>query len=285
MAEAQEQVYAYDITTDQWSQLPTPGQYYGVPQMISGRLSIISGRLSDTRKRTNRVITFNKATNKWISYHPNLPTPLSKPGVVTHQEYVIVAGGATGDDANPVALDDIEVLNWVENSHWIKVSTHLPVPMFNVKPIISDGNLLFVEYYRSNLIVTYGGYKIPVADITSPIKHYTTWTEFSPTSDVDVALIPNSSPPIVIGGHRHSPQDADKDSKVRMYDATASIEIYDDSSKCWKKIDSLTFARTCTGVAAVGNNAITVIGGSTDANNFASSAVTTVELGQAKLSD
>ena len=278
VAEAQEQVYAYDITTDQWSQLPTPGQYYSVPQIIGGRLSIIGGRLSDTRKTTNRVVTFDKATKKWISYHPNLLTALSRPGVVTHQEYVIVLGGATDHVTNPVALDDIEVLNWVENSHWIKVPTHLPVPMFNLIPIISDGYLLFVEYSKSN------GYKMPVADITSPVKQHTTWTKLTTVSSVDVALVPNSSPPIAIGGHMgRFTQDANQDISLRK-DTTGNIVMYDDSSKCWKMIDSLSFARTCTGVAAVGSNAIVIIGGYTDANNFAS-AVTTVELGQAELSN
>ena len=290
VAKAKEQVYAYNITTDQWSQLPTPGQYYGTPQIIGGRLSIVGGRLSDTKKLTNRVVTFDKATNKWISYHPNLLIAMNKLGVVTHQEYVIVLGGLTGDDANPVVLDDIEVLNWVENSHWIIVPTHLPIPMFNVKPIISDGNLLFVEYYKcksKHYLVGGNGYKIPVADITSPAKQHMhiAWTKLTPPPSVDVALVPNSSsPPIVIGGHRSSPQDVNKDPILRKLDTTANIEIQDDSSKRWKKIDSLSFARTCAAVAAVGNNAIVVIGGCTDANNFASSAVTTVELGQAELS-
>ena len=283
VAEAEEQVYAYDISTDHWSQLSTPGQYYSIPQIIGGRLSIIGGRLSDTRKITNKVVTFNKATNKWISYHPNLLSARSKPGVVTHQEYVIVAGGATGDDANLVPLDDIEVLNWVENSHWMKVSTHLPLPMFCIRPIISDGSLLFVEYCETRFIVTAEGYKLPVAEITSPVKQHTTWIKLSPASNFNVAILPNSSP-LVIGGHRVSPQDANKDISLRKHDTTANIEMYDDSSKSWKKIDSLSFARTCTGVAAVGNNAIVVIGGCTDANNFAPSAVTTVELGQAELS-
>ena len=281
---AWEQVYAYDVTTDYWSQLPTPSQYYGIPQIIGGRLSIIGGYLSGTRKVTNKVATFNKATNKWISYHPNLLTALTQPGVVTHHEYVIVAGGAlaTGDDPNLVPLDDIEVLNWVENSHWIRVPIHLPVPMFIIKPIISDGNLLFVEYYETNFFITAGGYKIPVADITSVKQH--NWTQLTPASNIGVALVPNSSPPIVIGGHASSPQDANKDISLRKYDTTASIEMYDDSSKSWKKIDSLSFTRTAAGAAAVGNNAIVVIGGCTDANNFASSAITTVELGQAELS-
>ena len=233
-------------------------------------------------------MTFDKATNKWISYHPNLLIAMNKLGAITHQEYVIVLGGLTGDDADTVALDEIEVLNWVENSHWIKVSTHLPAPMYNVNPIISDGNLLFVEsyQYKSNYCLVGGsGYKIPVADITSPVKQHvhTTWTKFTQPSNVDVAIVPNSSPPIVIGGHMNPPQDANKDPKLRKYQTTSNIEMQDDSSKPWKKIDSLSFPRTCAAIAAVGNNAIVVIGGCTDANNFASSAVATVELGQAEL--
>jgi len=48
--EALKQVYVYDITSDHWSQLPTPGQYYGIPHIIGDKLSIIGGRLSVTRK-------------------------------------------------------------------------------------------------------------------------------------------------------------------------------------------------------------------------------------------
>jgi len=133
VVEAIEQVYAYDITSDHWSQLPTPGQYYGIPHIIDDKLSIIGGHLSGTGKQTNRVMTFDEAINAWISYYPNLLSDRSNPGVISHLEYVIVAGGGTGNDGNPVALNDIEVFNWVENSHWIKVSIHLPAPMYSLR--------------------------------------------------------------------------------------------------------------------------------------------------------
>ena len=281
---AQEQVYAYDVNADQWSQLPISGQYYGIPHIIGGKLSILGGRISDTRKKTNRVITFDKAANNWLSYYPDLLSAKSKPGVVTHLEYVIVAGGATGNDNNPVAVDDIEVLNWVENSHWIKVSTCLPVPMFNIKPVVADGNLLFVEYYQSKFQVTATGYKIPVASITSSVKQSSTWTKLTPASHLDAALVPNLSPPLLIGGHMSSPENTTTDIMLKKYDTSANIEMLDDSSKSWKKIDSLSIARTGAGVAAIGNNAIVVFGGCTDAINAPSSAIATVELGQAELS-
>jgi len=117
---------------------------------------------------------------------------------------------------------------------------------------------------------------MPAADVTFPVKQHTSWTKLVPTSHVNVALVPNSSPPVVIGGHQLS-------QGVKKYDTTANIEMYDDSSKSWNKIDSLSFARTCTAVAAIGNNAIVVIGGSIDVNNATSSAITTAELGQAEI--
>ena len=46
----------------------------------------------------------------------------SLPGVVSYQEYMIDAGGKSmvGDTIQ----DYIEVLNWIENSHWRTVSMH-----------------------------------------------------------------------------------------------------------------------------------------------------------------
>ena len=67
---------------------------------------------------------------------------------------------------------------------------------------------------------------------------------------------------------------------------TADIKMYDNSNKSWKKIGSLSSARSCVAVAAVYNNAIVVIGGCTKGGNMAnakSSSLTVVELGQAEL--
>jgi len=47
--------------------------------------------------------------------------------VVSHLEHVIVAGEVrptAEDDDPPVVQDDVEILNWIENSHWRKVAIH-----------------------------------------------------------------------------------------------------------------------------------------------------------------
>ena len=67
---------------------------------------------------------------------------------------------------------------------------------------------------------------------------------------------------------------------------TSDIKMYDDSSKSWKNISSLSSPRSTVAIAAVNNNAIIVIGGCTkggSVDNAMLSRLTTVELGQAQL--
>ena len=59
VGDALHQVYVYDISNDQWGQLPPPGHFLGIPHIIGGKSVIIGGRLSATKKRTNIVATFD----------------------------------------------------------------------------------------------------------------------------------------------------------------------------------------------------------------------------------
>ena len=275
--DAPHQVYVYNINNDQWGQLPPSGHYYGIPHIIGGRLAIIGGRLSATKKKTNKVTTFDEDSQTWISYYPDLLSVRSKPGVVSHLDNVIVAGG--GLDDNMFAQDDIEVLNWIENSHWRKVSIKLPVPMYGFTPTISDDHLIIVGYNIKEIKINKGAYKIPVANIISSIDQQhnsdmpTKWTELTAADHFFATLVPSSSPSVVVGGQYEGAPKAD-------------IKMYDNSNKSWKKIGSISSARSRVAVAAIYNNAIVVIGGCTKVDtqaNAESSSLIAVELGQAEL--
>ena len=266
-------VFMYNINTDQWGQLPPSGHYYGIPHIIGGRLAIIGGRLSATKKITNKVSTFDEDSQTWTSYYPDLLSVRSRPGVVSHLEHVIVAGGGLDDLTDH---DDIEILNWIENSHWRRVSIKLPVPMYGFTPTISDDHLLIGRHNPSYTCKQF--YKIPVANITAPMYQNhssdtpTKWTELTMPTHWYTDFMPNTSPLVVVGGE-------DTDGII----PTADIKMYDNSNKSWKKIGSLSSARSRVAVAAVYNNAIVVIGGCTKADTLAnarSSSLTVVELGQ-----
>ena len=269
---AKHQVYVYDVNTDHWDQLPPSGHYVGVPHIIGGKLAIIGGLLSATKMMTNKVSTFDETRQTWTSHYPDLLSVRYRPGVVTHLEHVIVAGGGKYVNNTLVLQDDIKVLNWMENSHWQEVSINLPVSMASFTPIISDDHLL---------IVNNNTYKIPVDDITRSGNQQQTsdtptkWITMTNAACYNTALVPSSSPPVVVGGNQSSAP-------------TSDIKMYNDSSKSWKNISSLSSVRCAVAIAAVNNNAIIVIGGYTtkggdNARSPSLTTLTTVELGQAEL--
>ena len=105
----------------------------------------------------------------------------------------------------------------------------------------------------------------------------TKWTELTLPTHWFTDLVPNASRPVVVGG---------EDTAGTI--PTADVNMYDYSNKSWKKIGSLSSARTRVAVAAVYNNAstIVIIGGCTKGDtraNAKSSSLTLVELGQAEL--
>ena len=96
-------------------------------QNVLYRRPLIGGRLSATKKRTNKVSTFDEGSQTWTSYYPDLLSVRSKPGVVSHLEHVIVAGGTRStaeDDDTRVIQDDIEVLNWIYREFTLEESIH-----------------------------------------------------------------------------------------------------------------------------------------------------------------
>ena len=268
---ARHQVFVYDTDNDRWGQLPTPDYYSAVPHIIGGKLTLIGGVLIATKEKTNKVSTFDHTKQCWVSYYPNLHSVRTLPGVATHMEYVIVAGGARGNDT-PVVLDDIEILDWVENSQWKRVAIHLPVPMYDIQLTVSNDHLFVVGYINANLTFDNHVYKLPVSLITNSADQQqcpsTRWIEPTQTTHWYPSLVTGLSSLIVAGG-----RDA-------AYITTADIMMYDNSTEKWKKIDSLSFARCRAATTAINNNAIIVVGGYTSVSDADSTSLTVVELGQ-----
>lgn len=118
-------------------------------------------------------------------------------------------------------------------------------------------------------------YKLPVALLTNSADELqrtsTGWVELVQANCWSPSPVTGLSSLIVVGG-------CDQTNKT-----TADIRTYDRTTKKWKKIDSLSFARSRAAVAAINNNAIIVIGGCTEDGGkhySKSSSLTLVELGQ-----
>ena len=269
-------VFSYNINNNEWSRLPPPGHYCGRLQIINDQLTVIGGVDNDTDEFTNKVSTFNNNTNKWTRYYSDLMKPRSKPGVVTHEDHVIVLGGGIDDD---VYSDDIEVLNWTQPLHWMKSNIKLPEPMDSPSLTISHNQLYIVGYSTSH---TYSkAYQLPINSIISSIGQPPTsgqsnnWNTLPDAPHYNTELLPQSYPPVIIGGD--DIQDI----------PTSDIAILDISKKTWNKVASLSTLRAYVAVVPINHDSILIIGGTKGGKGVQAnkaSCVSTAEKGTVILS-
>ena len=275
-------VYKYELDKNQWSVLPPLQQYYGIPVNTDNQLTVISGRHSTTYKPTTQVTTFTN--NRWNNdTYPNLSVARVLPAVVPYHQYVIVAGGL-GDDET--ALDTIEVLN-VSSCHWMIVNTHLPLPMCRISAIVCADSFTIVGYVTADNMRSIGSFTIPINEITSQQqqtqqsltsstdKDNTKWHRLADAPYWRTALVPNTSPPVIIGG------------EDKQHNTVNNITIYDDTNNRWKKIASLPINCAYTTVAVI-NDCIIVMGGASDTKTTETANATAfsdVNVGQLVLYD
>ena len=275
-------VYKYELDKNQWSVLPPLQQRYGIPVNTDNQLTVIGGRHSTTHKPTTQVTTFTN--NRWNNdTYPNLSVARSSPAVVPYHQYVIVAGGL-GDDET--AVDTIEVLN-VSSCHWMIVNTHLPQPMWGISATVCADSFTIVGYNDANNKLYAETFTIPVDQIisqqqqtrqsltSSTDKDNTKWHTLAGAPYWKTALVPNTSPPVIIGGND------------KQYNTVNDITIYDDTNNRWKKIASLPINCAYPTVAVI-NDCIIVMGGASDTKTnetVDATALSDVNVGQLVLCD
>ena len=265
-------VYRYTIKTDRWIVLAQPRHRRGTLCMLDDTLTIIGGDNPFTKEALNKVTSYNSYANSWYRYYPNMLSRRFKPGVITYGNYVIVMGGKNGKDTT---YNSIEVMDYRNLRTWKAVSAYLPVPMWNIKPVISGDNIAIVGYSiedRRN-----GYYQLPVetiiASVHQPFFSVTKWNKLLPASRYETTTVPYSNPPLIIGGISHT---------YRGSALTSDVTLYDASKNSWRKVDSLPSARDCVGVGWINDTTIIVIGGTRGGDGVKAAkatSLTTVEIG------
>lgn len=241
-------VYKYELNENQWSVLPNLQQYYGIPVNINDEITVIGGKHSTTKKVTNLVTTYSG--KRWYNKYPNLLLARLGPAVVPYRQYVIVAGGESDNDT---ILDGIEIFD-IAKSHWMIVSTCLPEPMYNISATMCDDSFTIVGYTYEGGDRSTNTFMVHVDEIVSQEgessvdKDSTKWHKLADASHWFTNLVPNTSPPIIIGG------------SDEQGDTVSDIAVYDDASNKWKRISSLPINCTFTTVEII-NQSILVMGG------------------------
>lgn len=265
-------VFEFNLFLGNWNRLPDPKHKSGIPHVVCGKLVLFGGFDVATNKVTNQVSTYDKENNLWSAFYPDLKECRSFPAVVSHANHVIVAGGKNRDEI----LNDFEVMHTLE-CQWRKLKQCcLPKRVFNFSATISNHWLYLVR--------TIGSYPpssskqafaiameavMPSQDQES-VKVENNWTRLSDVPHMNVTIVPDSFPPLLVGG---------SDSQGNT---VSDILLYDAAAKSWNKVDALSRSRANVAIATISSRAIIVIGGCTDSrtkDTCKSSAVNIVELG------
>ena len=275
-------VYKYELDKNQWSVLPPLQQYCGIPVNTDNQLTVIGGYHSTTYKPTTQVTTFTN--NRWNNdAYPNLSVARALHAVVPYHQYVIVAGGLVDDET---ALDTIEVLN-VSSCHWMIVNTHLPQSMWRISATVCADSFTIVGYDIADNKRSNGTFTVPIDEIisqrqqtqqsltSSTDKDNTKWHKLATAPYWRTALVPNTSPLVIIGGDDE------------QHNTVNDITMYDDTNNRWKKIASLPINCADTTVVVI-NDCIIVMGGASDTKNTdtcIATALSDVNVGQLVLCD
>ena len=265
-------VFCYNTNTDNWTVLPLPGHRFGVLHMLNDRLTIFGGIDPVNKGAFDKVTTYNNDTNSWYSHYPDMLNKRFKPGVITHNNYVIVMGGMS----SPGNIhDSIELMDYHNEMKWKNIITKLPIQMWHIIPTISGDDITIVGYGHA------GGrskvcYQIAIEEMVSSFSQSPStsatsnqWKKKSPAPHYCTVTVPYTYPPVIIGGD------------VKGV-CTTDVSLYDSSKNAWKKVDSLTSARSNVGVALLNNSSIIVIGGCSGGlgvEGARAHSLTTVEIG------
>ena len=269
-------MFSYKLTDDQWMRLPLLPQYYGVPTNINNELCYIGGVDNSTGGTTNKVITLQH--DHWETQYASMITARYLHAVVPYHHYTIVAGGV-GEDFS--TLDTIEVFNYNDNQ-WTMLSLHLPHPMRYIHATTCNQSFIIAGYTNTDGIADNGIFIISLDSLVVADKQSLTsstneddnkWSQLCPTPYWNAAIVPNTSPPVIIGG-----QDIQKK-------AVNNISLYDDSSNDWRTVSTLPTSCTQATVATI-NDIIVVAGGCTDVSTketATATSLTSVVLGHLEL--
>ena len=136
-------VFAYNSTTNKWSDLPKCPNSYVNLGMVNSLLTAIGGH-TPSYELTNSLLSLTD--NKWTKQFPPMPTKRYLTVVVCSGRSLVVAGGSTGimkPKLSTVEVMDTETLQW-------STASSLPHPLYCASATLCGDQIYMLGGYDQN---------------------------------------------------------------------------------------------------------------------------------------
>ena len=251
-------VQVYDLDKATWTKLPPAPQYNSEAAAINNQLILIGGREASSRTVTNMVSTWTG--QGWQQDIPAMPTKRMRPGVMTYNTYLMVAGGKAED--NQTLLGSIDVMNTTTRQWYTPANLQLPRPMYTMQMTVSATHIcvasagIIHDATTNTKTSSKSVWELPVSTLSKVLVGEDSgphqWTEIAPTPHYRSALLQDTAHPLAVGGS----EDSDK--------STTDVAVYDRHSNKWSTVGQLLEPHTWCTAVSLSRRSFLVCGGVSD---------------------
>ena len=249
-------LYAYNVGTDVWSQLPECKNRNCSLAAVKELLTAIGGTtfIGYSKKLYSLTGEIGKAMT-WKRILPSMPTKRSESSAVCTGMALIVVGG---EGKSGEVLSTVEVMN-TDTEQW-STAADLPEPLWGASPTLC-GNILYVVG-GVNVQPTKSAYKCSTVSLLQSCKPTfpcgvaestsETWSKM--TTDLPVTV------PTCVSIYGHLVLIGGEDSHGK-YKRTSAIHRYNQATASWEIISEMPVGRNQCFAAMLADNRLMVVGG------------------------
>ena len=274
------QVHVYCLNEKTWTTLPEPTpQYWCEAIAINNQLVLIGGREA-SHKITNLVSTWTG--QRWQQVIPAMPTKRLRPGVITYDKYVMIAGGMS--DPNRTFLNSIDILDTSTLQWWTPANFQLPLPMYALDIAVCSSYVYVAaaiidrDSATECKVPSNKAWQLPVGvleEVLTKKNIYTSsqpnqWRKIAPTPNSHSTLLKSSAHPVAIGGAVRGNQSG--------CNSTHNILVYDPIRDKWSTVGQLLEPRARCAAVCVDMSSFFACGGYSDTIKDPQPCISSVEL-------
>ena len=273
-AESSRVVHVLSLHSLSWTSLPPAPLLYSQLVDVGGHITLIGGCDASTWKVTDKTMTWDPAGERWVETLPRMPVKRVRPGVMTSEGVVVVAGGLAEDMKR--TLDTVDVFD-IAHHQWSSVAPLSLLRCMSCAHLVRCGDWVY-------LLGGMGEEKVAIVDMW-----VTSWSEVVPdrekskgrgrgkkggaawvckgkTPVTNASYFSSGSIPICVGGS--DPESKRPSNAVQLFNATTSQ---------WTKGGTLGVSRAHPCVVPISGTAFVVVGGCKSAQQVDDSMVATAE--------